>query len=314
MKKLFLLIYYIVITLACQAQTNVYHPFPKGNAEWHQISEFVGDGPPFTINNYQYVQVRDTLINGVTYSKLYKLYPYDSALTHANYKGAIRQDTINKKVYFYGDSTVDFYGGIKAKNQEYLLYDFAVNIGDTIFHEPNHDPSMPIFQDEIVQKLDSVNVNGIWHKSYQSNNGDIKVEGIGSMHELLFNSFFDGLEVDFDFLCIKNTETGFNYENPKYNTCFLIAGIENLSGSNQKIDIHPIPANDFIAVSIPNSHSIFEKIEIYNTSGILMNVKISCNNGSHVTLDVSSLPNGIYCLKVLQNNKPSSSCKFVVNH
>ena len=118
MKKLTFLLILLLISIFSNSQT--YYTFPDSNAIWSQVSKNIYDG---TIHKHRFGLYGDTIINSKTYSKIYSL--YDSTLIHPNstYYAAIREDSL-KRVYIL------FVGF-----PEILLYDFSLNIGDTIWYD-----------------------------------------------------------------------------------------------------------------------------------------------------------------------------------
>src|SRR6185312_13403177 len=109
MKKL-LLLFILVFDTQVKAQTNAYHPFPTGNAEWFR--HYIPQGCPGPCPYYRVQQNGDTIINTTPYKKIYEqqgtFYPScgngiicfnpSGAFT---YIGALRQDSTVKKVYYF---------------------------------------------------------------------------------------------------------------------------------------------------------------------------------------------------------------------
>lgn len=106
------------------------------------ITDNGSGGTWFTQDKYRYTFNGDTLINGIIYSKLCKGGHYyevnffgGETFNHRyysnEYAGAIRE--AEARWYFYGGSDL-------LPEQEYLLYDFALNVGDSLpitFNNPD---------------------------------------------------------------------------------------------------------------------------------------------------------------------------------
>ena len=123
MKKYLLFLLTFIGTNAI-SQTSLYHPFPEDTATW------VTDGFYNTCSGYcgsSYYEMKgDTIINSQLYNKIFTrggqffyITPPPNAVVGGNfsicrYIGAIRQDSLNKKVYFI-DSTM---------TNDTLLFDF----------------------------------------------------------------------------------------------------------------------------------------------------------------------------------------------
>ena len=82
-----------------------------------------------------------------------------------------------------------------------------------------------------------------------------------------------------------------------------------LTLSNTNLTIYPNPATDFLNISLSNSNFKNSTIIIYNVSG--MEVSKSTMNGSTAQLNIESLSNGVYFVKVSNENGFSKTVKFV---
>lgn len=114
----------------------------------------------------------DTVFNALHYKKIYQsnyyYYSFAEARTDlANkwqFKGYLRDDIPNKKVYF-SPSTV-----LGILNSEQLLYDFNLQIGDTLPHSyiyrNQHQTISGIAQKLTVSGINNITINGIAHKRY----------------------------------------------------------------------------------------------------------------------------------------------------
>ena len=67
-------------------------------------------------------------------------------------------------------------------------------------------------------------------------------------------------------------------------------------GSKRKLSAFPIPTNKIINVINPENGA--NKIEVYDRSGKLVLNKSFANSDNKISIDVESLPNGIYIYKV----------------
>src|SRR5260221_423267 len=127
MRKALLLIF-ITAFIKTQAQTSVYHPFPDSNAYWNCNFGGACSTLVFFDHNYTYTIISDTTIGAFNYHKLWV--PaivitdecWGNTVTSGYYAGAYRQDNANRKVYFVPPSS----------SAEKLLYDFNLNVGDTL--------------------------------------------------------------------------------------------------------------------------------------------------------------------------------------
>jgi hypothetical protein len=158
------LIYLILIFFASKvnAQTSVYHPFPEHEAVWNfNFRPYCFIGSPGT-NDYSITFSGDTIINNKIYHKLITPYVYSSTIglcynIAAGYKGAIRQDTTLKKVFYCAPTT----------QIEKLLYDFNMQVGDTVKGFLN---SINLPTIDTVINIDSVLVGNNYRKRWKINN------------------------------------------------------------------------------------------------------------------------------------------------
>jgi len=108
--------------------------------------------PPndYELVNYSYTFSGDTLINNLTYHKLTTPFakPYVGG---SGYRGAIRQDIVAKKVFFIPLREIS----------EKVLYDFTLQVGDTVKVKPYYSPR------DTVQSIDSVLVGNTFRKRWQ---------------------------------------------------------------------------------------------------------------------------------------------------
>lgn len=126
-------IIFLFVSMLCLCATNVqaqYIPFAK-DCEW-------------SAGQFKFKTCGDTLINGVEYIKIYHQFsdrPFDFDMDKAEYWGACRNDTAQKKVYFLAtEGTIIISpkpNGNKIYDtltqiQEVLFYDFSLKIGDSI--------------------------------------------------------------------------------------------------------------------------------------------------------------------------------------
>jgi hypothetical protein len=196
MKKI-LFIFFILISLSVKSQTTVYHPFPEDTATW--ISDYYDNICMGYCSSYFYEMKGDTIINSQSYNKIYSRYGHfyyispppnliiGASFTPCSYTGAIKQDSINKKVYFI-DSTM---------TTDTLLYDFNLAIGDTIQSWYN---KFSIQWPMIVSGIDSVSINSNYHKLFNFTNFPPNmecslIEGIG-WSAGLFGGFYSNPQGD----------------------------------------------------------------------------------------------------------------------
>lgn len=209
-----------------------------------------------------------------------------------SYIGAIRQDSINKKVYFI-DSTM---------TTDTLLYDFDLAVGDTIQSWYNKW-SMPLF---IVNSIDSISINGNYHKRfnfifYIGPNTNL-IEGVGWTGDL-FGCHVIGSGLSNYLACFDgNIIAGeaFTYECSASLNCDISVNI-NEHNEQKYFTLFPNPFSNKLNFTFNNNE--LSEIIIYDiTSRKILQQKFT----SSVSLNTEQLAKGLFLYEV--RNK-DSSCK-----
>ncbi|HOX78762.1 MAG TPA: T9SS type A sorting domain-containing protein [Bacteroidales bacterium] len=159
--------------------TQAYNPLVLENAQWKVIQD--DDATPWIDSQGGWLIRGDTLIDGVAYKKLFERAfeePYSNVITNQGLYGFLREDTLNKTVYII-ESPPGFYGCDSA-DQEYLLFDFSYEVGDTS-QMCLHTENILSFVIEITQEY----ILGANRKVFQFYNSSSFIEGIGHESGLL---------------------------------------------------------------------------------------------------------------------------------
>lgn len=301
--KLFLLLIFIFFTSIINAQQ--YYTFPTSNAIWREYRYELGGSSRSYYYDFQNFINGDTLIEGKIYHKIYQTGYTRSYILYQSfyseyediYVGAIREDSL-RKVYYYVDSLYN----------EQLLYDFNLNIGDTL-------PIMVGTRERIINNnttytvtgIDSILVQGNFHKRFQINYPNQTfyiIEGVGSTYGLLAKLYsWTGYTPILK--CFKlNDENAY----PDGQDCNLIhIGIDEFSEQN-KTHLFPNPGNGiFYFNNLPNESLL---MKIFN----LMGNKIfeTIVQKDHSSIDLSNLPKGIYFIQIIDKNESINIDKIVI--
>ncbi|MES2837484.1 MAG: T9SS type A sorting domain-containing protein [Bacteroidota bacterium] len=102
-------------------------------------------------------------------------------------------------------------------------------------------------------------------------------------------------------------------ENHYINLDFTTGISNNKSIESSKISVSPNPADNKIFVSLSNNNLSKSTFKIYDLLGNLVTEKES-NGNDKIEIGTESFSNGIYYLKLEQENKIVSTKKFVVAH
>ncbi len=287
MKNLFFLFLLFASITVAQAQ---YKPLPMQNAEWYQDGGIaLLSCPTCTFVNYKYYTDGDTLINAQTYVKIKKVEVpniNDVSLFPA-YTGAIRQDTLNKKIYVVlTDSTT-----------EHILYDFSLQVGDTI-NSVLHTLTAGClgFNTETIYLIDTIQVNGYDHRVFHYQGSCVGtdgsyIEGIGSEFGLLFPNLKDIQESHLN--CLKiNNQSYYPYANV---TCTLPTISVNNLDQLLDISIFPNPTSEILTISLPEN--TIESVAILFDAAGKEQLRLKVQGGDN-NVDVSKLDHGIYLLQI----------------
>lgn len=292
------------------AQSSVYFAFPDSNAFWNIQSQSccVSDCPlppnPVVIDyNYSYFLRGDTVINSYTYHKVYKsagnahehcLYGNFLnnwwTLTEA-YSGAFRQDTLLKQVYFIE----------RGSSQECLLYDFSLQVGDTLFSN-----CVNWGVTNIVSSIDSVLVGNSFRKriNFSSTNYSI-IEGIGSTAGLIEPMF--PFEYFGNLSCFSHGgQTIFPDTNISCDINTKVFEIVDKS----KLLVYPNPFNTKTTFIASNDLDNSELV-IFDSFGKIVRRSFILNNV--MVIDRVGLSNGIYFFKLISKQGKSITGTMVID-
>ena len=298
MKKLLLLIA-IISALSTKAQTTVYHPFPDSNAIWnfHLYLYCFSNG---TADEYYSITFSgDTLISNQTYHKLST--PFVQSFStgtcgeiNTGYKGAIRQDAANKKVFYIPP----------AESTEQLIYDFNMQVGDTVrgFIETNAFPT------DIVQSIDSVLVGNTYRKRWNINScyNIYFIEGIGSTYGLIERSpgcITD--QADYSITCFQ--QDGHTLYPDTTTSCKLITSMNSVKKELSVLIILPNPSNGSFTVDFEQAMNIKE----VRLTDLLGNIILQQQTNNQTKIKINNLQSGTYFLTIIDNDNRAMTRKII---
>ncbi len=184
-----------------------------------------------------------------------------------------------------------FYAIFESQNKEQLLYDFDLNVGDIVYFNSPYQVVDSIttfkFGTETRKKFHLSSQKFLAKYSYL-------LEGIGS--EVGVSPDYNLFEGGKSLLCYLQNN---NYYETWGNSCTLVA-TETLD-TETYFKCYPNPANDVLHLDFDASSTAPHFIQLYNALGQLVLSKTS--DATTPTLDVSTLPRGMYVVKVLGKGK-----------
>jgi hypothetical protein len=308
--------------LLLQLQTSLvaqeYLPFPDSNAVWKVYQMPYPPDEPWTAAHYDYISLGDTVVEEMQYTKLFKVNYnlYCSQISDTLYFGAYRNDLPNKTVYFY------------QGNEEKILYNFSLGIGDTIpftyFIETDGEM--------VVCNIDSIELeNGEYRKQFTYEFLDQEetclyqvVEGIGFLGGLLEPMSTSAELMNSILLCYHENDSlvytnpwwevwGYNECEIEEDTCIINQMTKiRLSDNIASIIPNPITSTAILVFSNMAETDNTYSISIYNTIGKEVITLKNLHDGELIINSGEIIP-GIYIYVLKQKNLIVQTGKIVVN-
>ncbi len=276
-----LLFAFLLFTPALQAQ---YLPLLEEGKQW----SYYGNSTETV--NFQ----GDSVVNGVVYKHLVG--------THSM---LLREDTATQQVFFFKDST------------EYLLYDFSLELGDTLtIYSPFSElDSIPIFVEvfRVDTLIDMLNTSRKQIHSFLSINRSSPigptylpinnwVEGIGGLDYYFSVTFYPSWVPDYHLLCAWKDSVHI-YQQNSQNICYKASMSVDLNSSvNNTIKLYPNPANSVVVFTFDSEHMQIKSLTLHDMLGRKVLVKEYTSHSRTVELDVSALPSRMYSTRIEDSN------------
>jgi len=317
MKKLVLLFSLsLAFSFSSKGQTSVYHPFPDSNAFWNCSYGGSCSTMVYFNHDYTYTIIGDTIINSFNYHKLWvpAVVITDQCgindIQSGYYAGAYRQDIPNKAVYYVPS----------LSSVETLLYDFKLNVGDTL-KSYGADSCYHLGGNFYkIATIDSILIGNSYRKRFNYDNlsNTFLIEGIGDAHGLLEPICFC-FESCYGLRCFKqDSVTLYPYSSF---TCSIITSTNNLSQKNISITLSPNPFHTTATLEIkgltpnPSPKERGEELRIYDVMGRLVQSQIiNPENSGSTIINRDGLGDGLYFYQLRTNNyELIATGKFVVD-
>lgn len=305
MKKLI-----IILTIALWnisiANAQNYVPFPEQNATWITMTAEYGSGRYFYYYYKYFLLEHDTVYNQQNYHVMYaQMYNQPPIML-----GGLRNE--GKKVFFrffnpLPTSWIRYDLGFSPQDTtEFILYDFDINIGDTINH---------CFDKPYLLNIDTITLqNNEERKRYLlANYYSQIIEGIGNTNGLFWNCGSTNVSNFTTSLICFSRNNGNNLLDTTFMSgeCLLISSIEKKykREANSNINIYPNPATNQLAISYASIPQHDNKVEIYNAVGVkileVIGKKLDASIPQHdsiVEIDISEFPKDLYFVKIGNEN------------
>lgn len=263
-----------IFSLFLNLNAQSYTPMPTDFARWRAVFQMQDLGVIYNVQLYEFVMDGDTIIDSLQYYKIYRAQSGNDSTVNTSsytYLGAMREDS-NRKVYYRGKLLQSFSCDSVDTNQEVLLNDFSLKMGD----------STSLYGDSVkwgVTGVDSIMIQGSYRTRWYLQSSSTPVydqwlEGIGSLKGLFFGRCFE-FEWGTYLSCFEDSSIFHSF----YNNCFTV-GINEASLEKEKL-VFPNPSSGIVNFS-------GEAIRIFDLSGKSIGTFV----GGEV--DLSSYPKGMY--------------------
>ena len=297
--------------------SQVYNPIPMDSVYWVEL-ESGYDGGNCTYYSYRYIySVGSISVKGNIYSE----YRANSITTYTNdmppwlpcqstqYMSdylyiLIRNDSLNKKVYFYDSNYT---------HQEKILYDFDIGLGDTVHPESaicacNLQCPYDTF---IVNNIDSIDIGGEFRKSFQvikTNHTDTLyfIEGIGSNLGFAYNIYCPN-ELSTTLVCFHHKDLSYappNYIGSVY--CTTTIGVQEAEMNHNFITSY---TPDLFYIENGGNNLI--NIICYDVLGKFILERSFYESGY---IDFTEKLTGIYFMYILYNGQMIKPYKIIIQH
>jgi hypothetical protein len=266
-----------------------YEPLIRANTFWDDTGYDIESGPCGYLGLRRYEFGGDTLIAGQGYQKIlaYNFEPVNSpvfcppfwvnpvgyTITYA----FLREDPDQEQVFIW-----DAFAG--ASGEEYLLYDFSLEVGDTLFSD-----YMEINAKEVIE-VDSIQLEtGDWRKRIFLDGEEelFYIEGIGS-NLGLFREMDFPIGIASQLLCVR--ENGMPLWGTRCGPEFVTSTHEVNAA---EISIFPNPAKEQVTLRSESDQRIY--VDLYYVEGSL---QLTTSGLKELSITTDNLPAGIYWLKV----------------
>jgi hypothetical protein len=289
MKKKFTKFIIILVAVVCQTgisplfvHSQSYHKLIRTNTYW---DNYITDVMCYSTIDRVFFTGYDTVIGGISY-KMSREYPFAPVnqgplcppfiinnISYPTYT-FIREDTTARRVY------------INLSGSDQLLYDFSLQVGDTLHSEYNGNP--------VVTAIDTVTLNdGEFRKRFSfggfPNAYENYIESLGGSNGLFEPIYFnpDGIG---GYLCISENDTSLWGTSCNY----YFVGMKEQQESG--LSVYPNPAKDKCKVQCAKCN--IKSIEIFNLTGEkVYGAEFSAGTSNAVEVDLD-FPAGIYFVKV----------------
>jgi hypothetical protein len=299
------LMIFFFILLQNPAISQEYIPMSLEGVQW--IIRYDDIDTPQTVDDlWEYFILGDTTIENFDYTKVYRrsLVPTDAPppfVPNGDYElyGFLRDDSFDKKVY-----AILLYNSFYCPvNEDFLLYDFSVQVGDTA-----RFCLIPDFMEYVLASITPGSHLGFETRVF-SNGMDpyYYYEGMGSYYGL-FEAMFTPVKSSHQ----KYTQHTFLYYYCREAPCDLVVSVPEMNNNENTLQFYPSPADQILTVSFLEK-SIAGEIVIMNIQGQPVIRKYISAQDETVIIDIGSLPIGLYFINYYRKDVLLNRQKLIIS-
>jgi hypothetical protein len=275
------------------ANAQQYYPFPSDTASWNCLFWHQWSPQDIYLFNSSYLLEGDTILNGVSYKKVYYSEP-DNPNFIPEYIGGLRENDTREIYFFPFSQNLVSPGPISfpSDTSEHLLYSFNDLEAGMIL------PINTSFTEISVVGIDSVLLGENYRKRYKIQQQglfdyDYWIEGIGSTKDL-FIPFTYEFEWQYFTLCFTDSTTYYINSPNGQDSChyWLPVGIDEINPAQEWFS--PNPATSHITLSNPNTN-----IQLHNLQGQLILTSLP----GEQQISLHGIKPGVYVVSVMERGE-----------
>lgn len=286
MNRTLILVFFLMMGVA---SATAQHPLqmPQEGAIYREYCESYdpSNWPYIFKHRYQYLVQGDTNINGLAYKMLHETNYGDNIIT-SEFIGGMRSDSSGKVFVWMADSMFLFRYS-NAQNchaQECLLFDFSLNVGDTISVH-NH------WSQFVVLQKDTITISGQPRLRF-SLSGQEVIEGVGWIRGL-FHPLTQPFELSVWLSCYSDSNIFYSPMNLNQQGCLSVS-VGN-DHDETELRVFPNPSSNYLFVDVGSGEALRGgTLQVFDARGTLLSQQRMPADGSIITISTASYPTGLY--------------------
>jgi hypothetical protein len=297
-----------IIPLLLPAALFAQNLWPTSEAAWRvEKSEAAGvlvpDEDPNMLNVVNgilttqiYYELGDVYLNeGLEYIELLQNYEavFESFEDNVVVNYPLLDDAELRGVFRIEDSRVYFKEAFSSS--EFLLYEFDLDVGDTLPLSFINNFSVPI----VVAEIDTLYFDGVPHRRYSLEGSSVfydeLIEGVGNINGPIQHLGL-GIDISHTLVCFSldgNSQFPDSSAECSSNT---VMSVDELYPKENSIAVYPNPSRGKVTIQI-NSNQLITQFILFDTVG--KELKRRMVSDDYIELEREQLPQGIYYLQLL---------------